>query len=68
VDTCTSGKHCRFLTAFATGLSSSRLPSWQEKDGTLSFRDPKRGTFSVRIEKDILHYETPRGQGSFDLG
>ena len=67
VDACTKGKSARLLTAFATGPSSSRLATWQEKDGTLSFRDPKRGTFSVRIEKDVLHYETPSGQGSFNL-
>ena len=67
VDIRTQGKHCRLLTAFATGSSSSRLPAWQEKGGTLSFRDPTRGAYSVRIEQDVLHYETPQGHGAFDL-
>ncbi len=67
VDALISGKQCQTLTAFATSSSDSRLSSWQENDGTLSIRDKKHGTFSVRLEKNVLHYKTPRGAGSFSL-
>ena len=67
VDIRTAGKHCRLLTAFATGPSSARHISWKEQNGTLSFHDKNHGTFSVRIEKNIFHYDTPQGQGSFSL-
>lgn len=67
VDTRTKGKRCRLLTAFATGLSRVPPASWQEQNGTLSFQDKKHGRFSVRIEHNILYYETPRGLGSYSL-
>jgi len=67
VDTCTKGKHCRLLTVFATGRSSSQLGSWQEKNGQLSFHDKQHGRFSVIIINNVLHYETPQGIGSFAL-
>ncbi len=67
VDIHTQGKHCRLLTAFATGPSSSRHVSWREKNGTLSFEDKKRGRISVRLSRHMLHYKTPSGTGSFNL-
>lgn len=67
VDIRTQGKHCRLLTGFATGPSSSRHVTWREKNGALSFEDKKRGRFSLRLSSNTLHYETPHGSGSFDL-
>ncbi len=67
VDILTKGKHCCLLTVFATGPSASPMGSWKEGDGTLRFTDKHRGTFAVSIKKDVLHYQTPKGSGSFTL-
>ena len=67
VDTSTKSKSCRFLTVFATGPSSSPLGSWKELDGALRFTDKRHGTFVVSIKKNVVHYETPKGHGSFTL-
>jgi hypothetical protein len=67
VDICTVGKNCRLLTVFATGPSSSRLATWREKNGTLSFRDNNHATYTASIVSNRLHYCTPHGRGSFNL-
>ncbi len=67
VDICTTGKSCRMLTVFATGPTRSRLPDWQEENNTLSLRDPQHGHVSIRLENDVLYYETRHGVGSFSF-